>query len=243
MNKPIFPENVSSYLVVFLVCFSCVLSGCSGTFWGFSDSPEGSGAPVEGKSDLNEAPVVQQEHEETKQKEEPQRGAVLKVMPPDMQSESEKSRIQKINAYLDLGRNKAALALADELVRDTPNDYQSYLLRARIKSLLGDYEDALRDNDRAKTVFTANQKKYSKKQRNFRLAKIDENRAVTLYFWGPLLSSQTKQEAVARQFNLTVERIKSRDKNVYRHLLGILNAREKGSQEGEGGDDAELPSP
>ncbi len=179
----------------------------------------------------NETVPSKTEVAETKTSKEPQRGVVIKVAPADSRPDSEKNTIQKINVYLDLGRYKAALALANDLVANNSGDYQTYLLRARIYSLLERHEDALRENDRAKAVFNANKKKFSKKQRDFRLAKIDENRAITLYFWGTTLTSETKSNAVAKQFNMLVDRIKSRDKNVYRHLLGVLNAREKGSSE------------
>ena len=123
--------------------------------------------------------------------------------------------------FLDAGRPKAALVVANELVTEAPDDYQSYLTRNAVYLVLQDYTQAQVDNAKALEKFEASKDRYPEKERNYRLAKIHESFALTA-----LIASRRAQDPEDRKqleafFVKHVQMVKELDEDTWKNMQGL----------------------
>jgi len=138
------------------------------------------------------------------------------------------SKQLQVLEFLDAGRPKAALVTADQLVAESPEDYQSYLTRNAVHLVLRDYAQAQADNEKALEVFQAGSSRYPEKERNYRLAKIHESIALTA-----LIASRRAQDPQERKrleglFSEQAEKVKALDEETWKNMRGLA-----GEQVGE----------
>lgn len=132
------------------------------------------------------------------------------------------STSQEVMLYLDQNRPKAALAAADELVAQAPEDYQSYLTRSAVHLVLRDYAQAQADNARALEVFTASAGRYPEKERGYRQAKIRESMALTALVASRRAQDPAERERLRKQFEAEAAQVKELDEDTWKNLRGLI---------------------
>uniref|UniRef100_A0A7C4AI54 Tetratricopeptide repeat protein n=1 Tax=Fundidesulfovibrio putealis TaxID=270496 RepID=A0A7C4AI54_9BACT len=125
---------------------------------------------------------------------------------------------EQVMEFLDAGRAKAALVVADELVRDEPDDYQNWLTRNAVRVVLRDYEGAQADNAKALEVFEATRNRFPQAQRNYRLAKIEESMALTALIASRRAESADKRLELEKAFELHAAKVKELDEELWNGL-------------------------
>ena len=138
---------------------------------------------------------------------------------------SESPRQLKVIEYLDAGRPKAALAEADDLVAEAPDDYQSFLTRNAVHLVLRDYEAAQADNARALEVYEAHKDRYSEKERNYRLAKIHESFALTALVASRRTADPELSARMEAQYRTHAETVRQLDEETWKNLRGLAGEK------------------
>jgi len=123
--------------------------------------------------------------------------------------------------YLDSGRPKAALAAADQLVVEAPDDYNSYLTRNAVHLVLRDFENARADNEKALRVFEANRDRYPQKERDYRLAKIHESMALTELVASRRARDASERKSLEDRFREEAAKVKALDEETWKNLQGL----------------------
>ena len=123
--------------------------------------------------------------------------------------------------FLDAGRPKAALVVADELVTEAPGDYQSYLTRNTVSLVLHDYAQAQADNAKALEVFEASRDHYPENERNYRLAKIHESFALTALIASRKAQSPDERKQLEELFSQHAQKVKELDEDTWKNLRGL----------------------
>ncbi|WP_243363950.1 hypothetical protein [Fundidesulfovibrio terrae] len=131
----------------------------------------------------------------------------------------------QVMEFLDAGKPKAALVAADELVAQSPDDYQSYLTRNAVYLVLRDYASARADNDKALEVYQANPSRYPEKERNYRLAKVYESFALTALIASRRASDQAERERLEGDFKTYSDKVKELDEETWKNLRGLMGER------------------
>jgi len=127
----------------------------------------------------------------------------------------------QVMEFLDAGKPKAALVAADELVAQSPDDYQSYLTRNTVYLVLRDYDQARADNEKALEVYQASQSRYAEKERGFRLAKIYESFALTALVASRRAGDQAGREKLEAEFGKYSDTVKELDEETWKNLRGL----------------------
>jgi len=127
--------------------------------------------------------------------------------------------------FLDAGRPKAALVTADQLVEQSPEDYQSYLTRNAVYLVLRDYAKAQADNEKALEVFQANPARYPEKERNYRLAKIHESFALTALIASRRASDPQERKRLEGLFGEHAEKVKALDEETWKNMRGLAGEK------------------
>ncbi|MFZ5427166.1 MAG: hypothetical protein ACOZEN_09330 [Thermodesulfobacteriota bacterium] len=135
--------------------------------------------------------------------------------------ESGRSLQAEVLEYLDAGRPKAALAAADQLVLEAPDDYNSYLTRNAVHLVLRDFESARADNEKALSVFEANRDSYPEKERNYRQAKIHESMALTELVASRRARDSSERQALEARFREQAAKVKALDEETWKNLQGL----------------------
>ena len=146
--------------------------------------------------------------------------AACSVVSPKKQVQDESH--EKIMEYIDMGRPKAALSMADELVAAKPSEYESYLTRNAVNLALRDYDAAMRDNEAALKAYEAQAQAYPEAQRNVRLAKIHESFALTALIAADRAKDKEAKRRLEDQFRNHAKLVQSLDEGTYKHLRGLL---------------------
>jgi hypothetical protein len=128
----------------------------------------------------------------------------------------------QVMEFLDAGKPKAALVAADELVAQSPDDYQSYLTRNAVYLVLRDYAAARADNDKALEVYQASQSRYAENERNYRLAKIYESFALTALIASRRAEGQAEREKLEADFRTYADKVKELDEETWKNLRGLM---------------------
>lgn len=127
----------------------------------------------------------------------------------------------QVMEFLDAGRPKAALVVADELVAEAPEDYQSYLTRNAVHLVLHDYAKAQADNEKALEVYQATRSRYPEKERAYREAKIYENFALTALIASRRAGDEAERRKLEGQFAQYSEKVKALDEDIWKDLQGL----------------------
>lgn len=130
-------------------------------------------------------------------------------------------KAEQVAAFLDAGRDKAALVVANEMVAESPEDYQSYLTRNTVYLVLRDYAAARADNDKALEVFNASRQRYPEKERSYRLAKIHESFALTALLASRRTADPTERKRLAAQYAEHSEIVRTLDEETWKNLRGL----------------------
>lgn len=135
--------------------------------------------------------------------------------------ESGRSLQLEVLEYLDAGRPKAALAAADQLVAQAPDDYNSYLTRNAVHIVLKDFESARSDNEKALSVYEAKRERYPEKERNYRQAKIHESMALTELVASRRARDSSERQALEARFREQAAKVKALDEDTWKNLQGL----------------------
>lgn len=132
---------------------------------------------------------------------------------------------EQVAAFLDAGRDKAALVVANEIVAESPEDYQSYLTRNTVYLVLRDYAAARADNDKALEVYSASQQRYPEKERSYRLAKIHESFALTALLASRRSADPAERKRLEAQFAEQSEIVRTLDEETWKNLRGLAGEK------------------
>jgi len=132
---------------------------------------------------------------------------------------------EQVAAFLDAGRDKAALVVANEIVAEAPEDYQSYLTRNTVYLVLRDYAAARADNDKALEVYNASQQRYPEKERSYRLAKIHESFALTALLASRRTADPAERKRLEAQFAEQSEIVRTLDEETWKNLRGLAGEK------------------
>ncbi|KAF0232842.1 MAG: hypothetical protein FD177_2199 [Desulfovibrionaceae bacterium] len=132
---------------------------------------------------------------------------------------------EQVAAFLDAGRDKAALVVANEIVAESPEDYQSYLTRNTVHLVLRDYAAARADNDKALEVYNASQQRYPEKERSYRLAKIHESFALTALLASRRTADPAERKRLEAQFAEQSEIVRTLDEETWKNLRGLAGEK------------------
>lgn len=132
---------------------------------------------------------------------------------------------EQVAAFLDAGRDKAALVVANEIVAESPEDYQSYLTRNTVHLVLRDYVAARADNDKALEVYNAAQQRYPEKERSYRLAKIHESFALTALLASRRTADPAERKRLEAQFAEQSEIVRTLDEETWKNLRGLAGEK------------------
>lgn len=132
---------------------------------------------------------------------------------------------EQVAAFLDAGRDKAALVVANEIVAESPDDYQSYLTRNTVYLVLRDYAAARADNDKALEVYNASPQRYPEKERSYRLAKIHESFALTALLASRRAADPAERKRLEAQFAEQSEIVRSLDEETWKNLRGLAGEK------------------
>ncbi|MFP5240675.1 MAG: hypothetical protein ACLGQW_12665 [Acidobacteriota bacterium] len=131
------------------------------------------------------------------------------------------ARQDQVLEFLDAGKPKAALVVADELVAEAPDDYRSYLTRNTVYLVLKDFAAASADNEKALQVFEAGQSRYPQKERAYRMAKIQESFALTALLASRRASDPAERKRLENEFEARSAKVKELDQETWTNLRGI----------------------
>jgi len=128
----------------------------------------------------------------------------------------------QVMAYLDQGQDKAALALAEDMVRANPDDYSNYLILNTVHLAEKDLDAAQADNSKALEVFQARANTYPEKERGLREAKIRESMALTALIQAKEhQTDKAKLKELEAFYEEQVAKLKQLDQATYQHLLDL----------------------
>ena len=131
------------------------------------------------------------------------------------------ARQGEVMAYLDQGRPKAALATADELVAQYPENYQHYLDRGAVYLVLREYSQAASDNLKALEVFGAGKDRYPAKERSYRLAKIHESMALTALVASRRTGDPAEKARLEKEYADNEAKVRELDEETWKNLRGL----------------------
>lgn len=134
-------------------------------------------------------------------------------------------KAEQVAAFLDAGRDKAALVVANELVAESPEDYQGYLTRNTVHLVMRDYPAARADNEKALEVYNAAQQRYPEKERSYRLAKIHESFALTALLASRRTADPAERKRLEAQFAEQSEIVRALDEETWKNLRGLAGEK------------------
>lgn len=131
----------------------------------------------------------------------------------------------QVMEFLDAGRPKAALPVADELVAEAPDDFQGYLTRNTVYLVLHDFDKARADNAKALEVFNASKNRYPEKEQNYLLAKIYESFALTALLASRAAPDEDARKRMEAEFVLNAQKVKELDEQTWNNLRGLTGGK------------------
>lgn len=132
---------------------------------------------------------------------------------------------EQVAAFLDAGRGKAALVVANELVEEAPDDYGSYLTRNTVHLVLRDYPSAQADNEKALETYNASMLRYPEKERSYRLAKIHESMALTALLASRRATDEAQRKSLEAKYAEHAELVRQLDEETWKNLRGLAGEK------------------